>query len=277
MENQIDELIEKYKLTEEEHAEVLEVLKKDLFSNISMDDAPSVMFVVGQPGCGKTTFINNSNLEKYVIINSDDYRKFSKYSSEILKNYSTDYAKLTNYDVHLWGDELFNYAVENGYSPLREKAPLDDSLLDVIKEIPSKYEIIINVVVAGNLESLLATRERYEKESLIASNAKLSNIESHNKCYSILPNFISKCLSLNIKVNYVIPNGEEFEIVSVVDNHLNLLEEYRNKSNKHALISYNDRIDAIKQSMIKRTAPKNQFDELDKIEIVYNELNNKRS
>lgn len=277
MENQIDELIEKYKLTKEEHAEVLEVLKKDLFSNISMDDAPSVMFVVGQPGCGKTTFINNSNLEKYVIINSDDYRKFSKYSSEILKNYSTDYAKLTNYDAHLWGDELFNYAVENGYSPLREKAPLDDSLLDVIKEIPNKYEIIINVVVAGNLESLLATRERYEKELLNSSNAKLSSIESHNKCYDFLSTFILKCLELGVKVNYVISDGEQFEIISVVDNHLKLLEEYRNKSNKQALLSYYKRIYAIKQNMIKRTAPKNQFDELDKIESVYNELNNKRS
>lgn len=277
MENQIDELIEKYKLTEEEHAEVLEVLKKDLFSNISMDDAPSVMFVVGQPGCGKTTFINNSNLEKYVIINSDGYRKFNKYSSEILKNYPTDYAKLTNYDAHLWGDELFNYAVENGYSPLREKAPLDDSLFEAIKEIPINYEIIINVVVAGNLESLLATRERYEKELLNSSNAKLSSIESHNKCYGFLSTFILKCLELGVKVNYVISDGEQFEIILVVDNHLNLLEEYRNKSNKQALLSYYKRIYAIKQSMIKRNAPKNQFDELDKIESVYNELNNKRS
>lgn len=277
MGKQIDELTQKYKLTKEEHDEVLEVLKKDLFSDVSKDDNSSVMFVVGQPGCGKTTFINNSNLEKYIIINSDDYRKFSKYSNEILKKYPTDYAKLTNYDAHLWGDELFNYAIQSGYSPLREKAPLDDSLLEVIRNIPSNYDIIINVVVVGNLESLIATRERYEKESLTASNAKLSNIESHNKCYSILPNFIYKCLSLNIKVNYVIPNGAEFEIISVVDNHLNLLEEYRNKSNKQALISYNERIDAIKQSMIKRSAPKNQFDELGKIEIVYNELNNKRS
>lgn len=277
MGKQIDELTKKYKLTKEEHDEVLEVLKKDLFSDVFKNDNSSVMFVVGQPGCGKTTFINNSNLEKYIIINSDDYRKFSKYSNEILKKYPTDYAKLTNYDAHLWGDELFNYAIQSGYSPLREKAPLDDSLLEVIRNIPSNYDIIINVVVVGNLESLIATRERYEKESLTASNAKLSNIESHNKCYSILPNFIYKCLSLNIKVNYVIPNGEEFEIISVVDNHLNLLEEYRNKSNKQALISYNERIDAIKQSMIKRSAPKNQFDELGKIEIVYNELNNKRS
>ncbi len=272
MGKQIDELTSKYKLTKKEHDEVLETIKKDLFSGVSKDENPSIMFVVGQPGCGKTTFINNSNLEKYVIINSDEYRKFSKYSSEILKNYPTDYAKLTNYDAHLWGDELFNYAVENGYSPLREKAPLDDSLLDVIKEIPSKYEIIINVVVAGNLESLLATRERYEKELLNSSNAKLSNIESHNKCYSFLSTFILKCLELGIKVNYVIPNGEQFEIISIIDNHLSLLDEYRNESNKQTLLSYYKRIDAIKQSMIKRGAPKNQFDELDKIERVYNEL-----
>lgn len=277
MENQIDELIHKYKLTKKEHDEVLETIKKDLFSGVSKDENPSVMFVVGQPGCGKTTFINNSDLEKYVIINSDDYRKFSKFSNEILEYYPTDYAKLTNYDAHLWGDELFNYAVESGYSPLREKAPLDDSLLKVIKEIPINYEVIINVVVAGNLESLLATRERYEKELLNASNAKLSNIESHNKCYDFLSIFILKCLEFGVKVNYVISNGEQFETISVIDNHLSLLEEYRNKSNGQALLSYDERIDAIRKSMIKRSAPKNQFDELVKIEKLYNELNNKRS
>lgn len=277
MENQIDELTHKYKLTKKEHDEVLETIKKDLFSGVSKDENPSVMFVVGQPGCGKTTFINNSDLEKYVIINSDDYRKFSKFSNEILKYYPTDYAKLTNYDAHLWGDELFNYAVESGYSSLREKAPLDDSLLKVIKEIPINYEVIINIVVAGNLESLLATRERYEKELLNASNAKLSNIESHNKCYDFLSTFILKCLEFGVKVNYVISNGEQFETISVIDNHLSLLEEYRNKSNGQALLSYDERIDAIRKSMIKRSAPKNQFDELVKIEKLYNELNNKRS
>ncbi|MCI8545556.1 MAG: hypothetical protein HFH09_04965 [Bacilli bacterium] len=206
MENySLNELIEKYKLSKEEHNKVLESLKKDLFANNTITENPSVMFVIGQPGCGKTTFINSTDLSRYIIINSDDYRSFNKYSKEILDKYPTSYAKLTNFDAHLWGDELFSYAIQNGYSVLREKAPTDYSLLELLKTLPHNYDVVINVIVAGNLASLLATRERYEKEILESKNAKLSNIEAHNKCYNLLPDFISGCLSLGVKVNYILP------------------------------------------------------------------------
>ena len=61
MEKQINELIEKYKLSQEEHNIVLELLKKDLFVDKIAEKNPSIMFVVGQPGCGKTTFIKASS------------------------------------------------------------------------------------------------------------------------------------------------------------------------------------------------------------------------
>ncbi len=52
--------------------------------------------------------------------------------------------------------------MDNCYSTLREKAPVDYSL----KAIPDKYDATIDLVVTGNLASLLATRERYEKSIL---------------------------------------------------------------------------------------------------------------
>lgn len=230
------------------------------------------MFVVGQPGCGKTTFIRSTSLSKYIIINSDDYRRFSKYSNEILDKYPTDYAKFTNFDVHLWGDELFSYAIQNGYSVLREKAPTDYSLLELIKTIPHNYDVVINVVVAGNLASLLASRERYEAEILQSSNAKLSNIEAHNKCYDLLPDFILGCLSLGVKVNYVVSNGNQFKAISVGDDYLSLLQKIREESNEYACLTYGARIDTIKKSMTNRNASQEQFDELSKIESIYSEL-----
>ncbi len=275
MDNQkLNNLIEKYKLSEKEHGVVLELLKNKLFSDRDIENNSSIMFVVGQPGCGKTTFIDNSNLSQYVIINSDDYRHLSKYSDEILDKYPTSYAKLTNYDAHLWGDELFSYAIQNGYSVLREKAPIDSSLLELIKTIPDEYDVVLNVVVAGDLASLLATRERYEKEILKSNNAKLSNIESHNKCYTLLPDFISGCLSLGVKVNYVVPFGNQFKVIPVGENYLNVLQELRKQSNEYACLTYGKRMDNIKQCMMNRNAPQEQFDELNKIENVYYEMIN---
>lgn len=270
MEN--NELVEKYRLSKDEHNIILELLKKRLFSDKRVEEHPSILFVVGQPGCGKTTFIKSTNLSRYIIINSDDYRSFSKYSKEILDKYPTDYAKLTNFDAHLWGDELFSYAIQNGYSVLREKALTDYSLLELLKTIPHNYDVEINVVVAGNLSSLLATRERYEKEILESNHAKLSNVEAHNKCYDLLPDFILGCLSLGIKVNYVISNGNHFKVIPVEDNYLYLLQKFREESNQQACLNYDTRIDNIKRNMISRNASKEQFDELNKIESIYSEL-----
>lgn len=267
-----EELIEKYKLPEEEHNRVLELLKKDLFAVKSVDKSPSIMFVIGQPGCGKTTYINSTDLSKYIIINSDNYRSFSKYSKEILDKYPTNYAKLTNFDAHLWGDELFSYAIQNGYSVLREKAPIDYSLLELIKMVPNNYNVVINLVVTGNLSSLLATRERYENEILKGDNAKLSNIEAHNKCYNLLPDFILGCLSLGVKVNYVVSDGNQFKVIPVGDDYLILLQKIRKENNEYASLTYGARMDSIKRSMENRNASQEQFSELYKIESIYSEL-----
>ena len=277
MENQIlNVLIEKYKLPENEHRTILEELKKRLFFNRNLETIPSAMFVIGQPGCGKTTFIKRADVSNYTNINSDDYRILGRYCGEILDKYPTYYTKLTNFDAHLWGDELFLYAINNGYSVLREKAPIDFSLLEVIKAIPDKYDTVINLVVTGNLASLLATRERYEKDILKSKNARLSNIEAHNKCYNVLPDFISKCLSIGVRVNYIIPRNNEFDIMPVTDNALSLLERLRKESNEQVSLHYETRMSNIKKAMTDRNAPQEQFDELEKIESVYFEVVNNR-
>lgn len=232
------------------------------------------MFIVGQPGCGKTTFIQNTDFSKYIMINSDNYRSFHKYSKEILEKYPTAYTKLTNFDAHLWGDELFSYAIQKGYSVLREKAPIDYSIVELLKKIPSNYNILINIVVAGNLASLLATRERYEKEVLENDSAKLSNIEAHNKCYTLLPDFILRCLSFRVKVNYIVFINKQYKIISANKEDLNILQNLRNKSNEQACLYYDTRINNIKKAMIKRNAPQEQFDELKKIEDIYSEIIN---
>lgn len=278
MENEfLEKLIESYKLSEDEHRSILNELKKRVFLNKTSEKAPSIRFVIGQPGCGKTTFIQNTDLSNYTIINSDDYRRFSKYSDEILDKYPTYYTKLTNFDAHLWGDELFSYAMANRYSALREKAPVDDSLLEVIKSIPDKYDTTIDLVVTGNLASLLATRERYEKSILKSKNARLSNIEAHNKCYHLLPDFISKCFAYGVKVNYIVPRNNGFDMIPVRNDDLSLLERLRNESNEQVCLDYETRVSNIKRAMINRNAPQEQFDELNKIEKIYLEIVNRKS
>lgn len=54
MENELlEKLIESYKLSEDEHRMILNELKKRVFLNRVAEKDPSIMFVIGQPGCGK--------------------------------------------------------------------------------------------------------------------------------------------------------------------------------------------------------------------------------
>lgn len=275
MENEnLYSLIEQYKLSEEEHSVILEKLKKDIFSTKAPASRQSIMFVIGQPGCGKTTFIQNSDLSDYININSDDYRHFSKYSNEILSKYPTYYAKLTNFDAHLWGDELFSYGICNGYSVLREKAPVHFDLIEIIKELSGKYDVNICLVATGNLTSLLATRERYEKEVLKSSRAKLSSIEAHNKCYALLPDFILQCMQLGVKVSYAVPVNNEFRVIRVGNDAISLLDQIRQASNQETCTNFETRINNIKTAMRRRNAPQQQFEELSKIEEIYIDLVN---
>ena len=270
-------LIEKYKLSKEEHDLILKVLIDQLFSKKTKNEKPSIMLVIGQPGSGKTTFINSMDLSEYTIINSDEYRKLIKFYPEIMKKYPTLLTKLTNQDAHLWGDELFSYGINNGYSVLREKVPVDYSLIDLIKELSSKHDITINVLVTGNLTSLLATRERYENEVLENKNAKLSNIDAHNKCYDLLPQFIATCVELGVKVNYVVPFNNEFRIIIPDDDYLATLEQLREESNMNACETFESRIENIKQSMTNRNASNEEYDELDKIQKIYEKIKNKKA
>lgn len=270
-------LIDKYKLSEEEHYIILQQLIYKVFSEKEVEENPTIMFIVGQPGSGKTTFINSMDISEYAIINSDEYRKLSKYSDEILEKYPTYYSKLTNYDAHLWGDELFSYGVSKGYSLLREKVPTDFSLIELLKKLSSNYNIIINVVITGNLASLLATRERYEKEIKVNKNAKLSNIDAHNKCYELLPEFITACIELGIKVNFVVPIGEDIKFIKPGEDYLTTLEELREESNKKTIETFELRINKIKEAMNNRNASKEEYDELSKIEKIYEEERSKRN
>lgn len=267
----IDQLIENYKLPKEEHNKILERLKEQLFINKGKEKNPSALFVVGSPGSGKTTYIKNTDFSKYININSDEYRTFNPYAEEITRKYPTYYAKFTNFDAHLWGDELFSYALQQGYSVLREKAPVDESLLEKIKTIPANYEVEVHVTCTGDLESLLRTRERYEKEILEKKQAKLSNMEAHQTCYHLLPDFLKKCLELGVKISYIVEEGKK---VSVKENDFTFLQKERVESNKKARQTYYKRIEKIKESKEQRNASKEEWEDLKKIEDIYFEIKN---
>ena len=86
------EIVKQYKLTNEEHENIFEKIKENIFySKIPIKNKrPILSIVVGQPGCGKSTIICNE-IKKYpndnvVVINSDDIKLNHPNHYEIGKN-----------------------------------------------------------------------------------------------------------------------------------------------------------------------------------------------
>lgn len=91
---------------------------------------------------------------------------------------------------------------------------------------------------------------------------------------SLITRFFLKCFSLGVKVNYVVSVDSQYKMISAQEDYLDVLQKLREESNKEACLHYDTRMDRIKKSMLDRNAPEEQFEELKKIESVYNEIKN---
>lgn len=76
------------------------------------------------------------------------------------------------------------------------------------------------------------------------------------------------------KNTYIVPIDYHYQIIPVGSDALNLLQEIREESNQKSCLTYDERMSHIRMNMINRNAPKEQFDELIKIERLYSKIIN---
>ena len=150
----------------------IEFLKRKLVDSKKNDSKPKAVLLGGTPGAGKTQLCN-SVLQKnkgseYVVIDVDDYRKYSPVFSNKNNNLSvTKMVELSSEFCNKVASELLEYALKNRKNiiintSLREK----DLILNFInyKFIPAGYKIDICVLSTSIEECILSSQERYEKQ-----------------------------------------------------------------------------------------------------------------
>lgn len=274
MKEMLDNLTKMYELSKSEHNKILKQLISSLFNSFLPSDNPVAYFIIGQPGVGKTTYINTQDTSNMICINADHYRELHPKAQEILNNYPLHYTTLTNTDSYKFADEIMNYATKHNYSFLRERSPREvKDFLSLVKSIPSHYKIKIDVLAGGNINSILSTRERYELQlSSGVKFAKLTSFDAHDKIYNVLPQILNALCGLNIDLHLICRdenktllfnkfaynfNGPEF---------VNKLNSLRENDNKNHAKNINIRINKIEQQMIKRSASPEQFENLKIVE-----------
>ena len=84
---ELESLKEQYKLTKENHNNVLNEIIRETTNNKKTSSQPMLVFVIGQPGAGKTTLMQKMDFSNFVNVNSDKYRKYVDVNGEIALNY----------------------------------------------------------------------------------------------------------------------------------------------------------------------------------------------
>lgn len=129
------EVVDKYFHIDEE---IIKRTKQELFEsfNKTKEKNRKCIYLVGQPGCGKSTTMKNDEYNSYIILDIDSYRALYPYRDELVaiikENHKfnelptentegRDFTNFTRKFIGLLMDELFEWCVSNGYNIALQK------------------------------------------------------------------------------------------------------------------------------------------------------------
>jgi len=188
-----------YKLSGEEHNEILLSLIDSLQIVSSRSDNPCILIISGQPGCGKTLLSDVLKRELFLrpnevaVINGDDYRQVHPMSSEIFKRHGKEYAKFTDPDTRIWTSELLDWASQERRdivfeSTLRSIEPINST----ITELKARgYKVCIAMLAVPKEVSRTNIVLRYENGLRTSDGvARWTDYSAHDDAYNNIPDTV---------------------------------------------------------------------------------------
>ncbi len=162
----LNELLKKYKLSEEEHKKIGNIINENMLYGKISPKQPFAIIDIGPPGSGKTG-LNGYAVKQFqkngiVVVNNDELRPYHPKSSEIAKLYPEYYNKITNEDSKFWTDDLVEKAIDAKVNVLYEGT---GRKIEIFKKMIAKlegYKIIIRAMAVNELNCLMSIVERYE-------------------------------------------------------------------------------------------------------------------
>lgn len=289
----LKKLMDKYVLSEDEHAEILENIKKTSYEGKKRSEKPKFVIVLAQTGAGKSNLTSSiySNDDNLVIIDSDKYKAYRHDNKDILRDHFAEYAYLTAPDAYLHRDEMLIDAMNKKYDILLECAPSekDGLFVDIDSIKKSGYDVEIHVLGVCSLNSSISTHERYEDSLERNSNvAKLTSLDRHDDSFTSLNEAVKENQNKkNVKI-CVYKRGENGKSApeKVYDSSnddkrfscaYEALQYTQNCDLDKTMEQASTRIGKLKDKMIARMAPANQIMQLLKILGRYEEIQKKRA
>lgn len=230
MEN--EEVLKKYKLSEETHDFYYDIIKRTYTSGKVPVKNPIAIIIGGQTGAGKSSLIGYSTKmfsdDNVIIINSDEIKPFHPKSEEIAKLYPKLYTKITDQESNTWTSRLFEELRKEGYNIIFEGTMKNNRIADEsITELQQLgYTIIVRGLAVCDLESRMSILERYEGQVSKKGWGRLVVTDHHNQTYNGMPNTIDYIeQNLRYDVLEIFARGEN------IDEPVNVYSKHNHSSN----------------------------------------------
>lgn len=191
-----EEILKKYKLTDEEHEQYYQTIKRIYTGGKIPVNNPIAVIIGGQTGAGKSGIIGYSTKmftdENVIIINSDEIKPFHPKSEEIAKLYPDMYTIITDQESNTWTSQLFEELRREKYNIIFEGTMKNNRIADEsITELQKLgYTIVVRGIATCDLESRMSILERYEGQVSTKGWGRLVTTDHHNQTYSGMPNTI---------------------------------------------------------------------------------------
>lgn len=196
MNEDLETVKKRYKLSDEEHKEIEEKIKTIMLFDKYPVGTPKAIIDIAPPASGKTG-LNGYGKEQFeddnvVIINSDELKPFHPKIDEIAKLYPEYYTKVTDQESNTWTSALFDEALNQGYNVIFEGTGRNARILDTIKEKMKGYHVTVRGMAVNELNCLHSILERYEAQVSTKGWGRLVTLSHFYETYNEMPNTIEK-------------------------------------------------------------------------------------
>lgn len=198
MENKIltnkQEILAHYKLSQEEHDKIYEVVKDAFSQGKTPVKNPTAVVIIGQTGSGKTSLISTSKKvfkdDNVIVINSDDFSCFHPKIKEFAEFYPDYFTELQGQETGTWTSEFFKWSREQGYNVIFETTGWNNRIVDDgIAELNRLgYNVIIRSMAVGDLTSRYSCINRYLNEMELKGYGRQVQVEHHDRSANGMPN-----------------------------------------------------------------------------------------
>lgn len=189
MKESLEEIQDKYKLSQEEHQRIQEDIIEMMLYGKTPVESPKAIFCIAPPGSGKTG-LNGFGVKQFpnnniIVINNDELKPFHPKADEISRLYPEYYIKVTNEASKVWTDALMDRALQTGYNVMYEGTGRKIKIFEKMIEKMNKYgyEIIVRAMAVYELNCLMSILERYEYQVQRKGWGRLVAVDTFYKAY----------------------------------------------------------------------------------------------